>query len=299
MTMVRIAVVGPGAVGGVVADALHHDARLEVLLAARTSFRELVVDTPEGTRRSTPLVVTRREGLEPADWVLIATKAYDSLEAARWLEALRAPHTAIAVLQNGVEHVKRFAPFAPAGRILPVMVDCPAERTLPGRVRLRRRARLVVPEGELGAAFVALFERSAIDVSESADFATLIWQKLCLNATAALGAIVAQPAEIIARAGIVDAMRGIVRECVAVGRAEGAKLGEGVAEDVISRLRAAEPDSVSSLLADRLARRRMEIDARNGAVVRIGREHGIETPLNALCVALLELVEMRSPALSS
>jgi 2-dehydropantoate 2-reductase len=42
------------------------------------------------------------------------------------------------------------------------------------------------------------------------------------------------------------------------------------------------------MLADRRAHRPMEIDARNGVIVRYGREHGIPTPMNALMVALLE-----------
>lgn len=31
----------------------------------------------------------------------------------------------------------------------------------------------------------------------------------------------------------------------------------------------------------------MEIDARNGAVVRFGKKHGIPTPMNDMAVALL------------
>jgi 2-dehydropantoate 2-reductase len=47
-------------------------------------------------------------------------------------------------------------------------------------------------------------------------------------------------------------------------------------------------DSVNSILADRLAGRPMEIDARNGVVVRLGAKHGVPTPLNAFAAALLE-----------
>jgi len=35
----------------------------------------------------------------------------------------------------------------------------------------------------------------------------------------------------------------------------------------------------------------MEIDARNGVIVRLGGKHGIPTPLNALCVGLLEAAQ--------
>jgi len=45
------------------------------------------------------------------------------------------------------------------------------------------------------------------------------------------------------------------------------------------------------MLADRRAGRPMEIDARNGVIVRLGRKHGIAAPMNSLMVALLEAAQ--------
>ena len=42
-----------------------------------------------------------------------------------------------------------------------------------------------------------------------------------------------------------------------------------------------------SLHADRLAGNPMEIDARNGVIVRLGAKHGIATPMNRTLVTLL------------
>ena len=86
-------------------------------------------------------------------------------------------------------------------------------------------------------------------------------------------------------------MRGIAEECVAVARAEGARLSDNLVDVVLEKSRRAPPDSVNSLLADRLAGRPMEIDARNGAIVRRGAVHRVPTPLNAAMVALLRAVE--------
>ncbi|MDF2117959.1 ketopantoate reductase C-terminal domain-containing protein [Roseiarcaceae bacterium H3SJ34-1] len=47
-------------------------------------------------------------------------------------------------------------------------------------------------------------------------------------------------------------------------------------------------DAINSLHADLLAGCPVEIDARNGAVVRLGRKHGIATPVNGMIVALPE-----------
>jgi len=85
----------------------------------------------------------------------------------------------------------------------------------------------------------------------------------------------------------------IIRECAAVARAEGAHLEENVADLVLAAQRAAPVDSINSMLADRLAGRPVEIDARNGVIVRLGQKHGIATPSNGMAVALMEALIQR------
>jgi 2-dehydropantoate 2-reductase len=74
---------------------------------------------------------------------------------------------------------------------------------------------------------------------------------------------------------------------MAVGRAEGAVFEDGLPEKILASQRAAPPDSMNSIHADRAAGRPMELDARNGVIVRLGRKHGIATPYNDMAVALL------------
>jgi 2-dehydropantoate 2-reductase len=84
-----------------------------------------------------PTVLTRPEQGLTADWILVATKAYDSESAAKWFTDLLGEDTRVAILQNGVDHVERFSEYLPAERILPVVVDCPTERVEPERIRQR------------------------------------------------------------------------------------------------------------------------------------------------------------------
>ena len=163
--MSTVAVIGPGAIGGIAAAWLAEGGHA-VMLCARTPLADLVVETPDGPLRSAPLVLTDPSAATPVDWVLVATKAYDVAGAADWLARLAGPETRVAVLQNGVEHVARFAPFVPAERILPVMVDVPAEREAPGRIRQRGRGTMLVPAGQDGGAFADMFDGTGIDVAE-------------------------------------------------------------------------------------------------------------------------------------
>jgi 2-dehydropantoate 2-reductase len=289
--MANITVVGPGAIGGTVCAWLSQDPRHRITLAARSQLERLDVHTPQGDLSVQPRVLTDPALAKPADWVLIATKAYDVVGASHWLEHSCNSDTLVAVLQNGVEHVARFAPYLPAERIVPVMVDCPAERIRPGVIRQRGPARMVVPRGGPGAAFMDLFANTRIAVTDSPDFRTEVWKKLCYNSVGALSAILLKGSVIARHEGVVQIMYGIVHECIAVGRAEGARLADSVADNVISGYQAAPADSVNSMHADRIAGRLMEIDARNGVIVRLGRKHRIATPLNAMIVDLLQAAQ--------
>ena len=284
--MPTIAIIGPGAIGGILAAWLAQDPDNDVTVCARTPFDRLEVETPTGHISASPRVVTDPADAEPTDWVLAATKAYDAAAAARWFPAVCRDDTPVVVLQNGVEHVERFAPFLPVERIVPAVIDCPAERTAPGRMRQRGPSWIVVPDSAHGRALVPLFAKTNFDVS-TGDFTTRAWAKLCINAPGAISAILMKPTGVIQIDPIPELTRGFVRECIAVGRAEGATLDDAIVEAVVEGARKAPPDSLNSLIADRMAGRPMEIDARNGAIVRLGRKHGIPTPLNEMAVALL------------
>jgi 2-dehydropantoate 2-reductase len=289
--MTRIAIIGPGAIGGTVAAWLAQDPANEVILCARTPLDGLRVEAPEGAIEAQVPVLTDPAEATAAEWVLVCTKTYDVAGAAAWFGGLVAEGTRIAILQNGVEHVALFAPYAAREGLLPAVVNIPAERLGPGRVLQRLYGTIAVPSGEDGDAFAALFANARIKVSTSDDFVSAAWEKLTLNCTGAVNALVLKPNGVVHDEAVAALMKGLMAECIAVGRAEGATLADDLADRVIALCRSGLPDSVNSMHADRLAGRPMEIDARNGVIVRRGRKHGIETPLNALVVTLLEAAQ--------
>jgi len=164
---------------------------------------------------------------------------------------------------------------------MPVVVECPATRVAAGRIVQRAPAELVVPSSDAGREFARLFHGTAVRVTLVHDLRTAAWRELCLNiAGGAITALADRPLGVVRDPAIAEFARGLVAECVAVGRAEGALLEDGLVDEIVARLAASPMDAGTSMLADRRAGRRLEVDARNGAVARIGARHGIGTPLN-------------------
>ncbi len=284
--MTRIAVVGTGAVGASIAAWLIAAPGHDVTLCARTPFATLRVETPDGVLESTPRLLTDPANAAPVDWVLVVTKTYDAPGAQAWLDRLVGPDTNVAILQNGVEHRDRFPALDPS-QIVPVIVDIPAERRAPGDVVQRRTGSLTVPNDPAGAAFAALFAHSPIDTILTGDWLSAAWRKLAINCAGAVNALTLQPSSIARDDEAADLMRALIRECIAVGRAEGATLPDDLPDSIVDGYRNSPADSINSIHADRLAGRPTEADARNGVISRLGAKYGIDAPLNRMADVVL------------
>jgi 2-dehydropantoate 2-reductase len=287
--MTSVAIIGPGAIGGTLAAWLAQDKTLDVTVCARTPLEDLVVETPNGVITAKPSVLTNPADAPVVDWVLVCTKTYD-VEATRpWLDQLVGQGTRVAIVQNGVEHVRLFEHLVPAEQLVPVIINLPAARTAPGRMVQQRQGFIWAPSGGNGAALVALFDQTDIEAVVAEDFLSRAWIKLCGNSGAIVPALTLRATGPVWSAELEAIVRAIAEDCAAVGRAEGAVIDQQVVEETVSMARnMGEGTRSSSIHADRLAGNRMEVDARNGVIVRLGEKHGIPTPMNKLLVTLLE-----------
>jgi 2-dehydropantoate 2-reductase len=286
--MARVAVVGVGSIGATVAAAVQGAGGHELCLCARRAVDSVVVEQPDGSEVviDAPLLTDAATVDGPADWVLLAVKAHQTDGAAGWLSALCTPETTVAVLQNGIDHVERVAPLAGGADVLPVVNWCPVEPVAPGRVRQRDALRLAVPDGGAGEAFAELLGDGA-EVTVGGEFALEAWRKLCVNAVSGVMALAGRPAEIFVLDDVLAIARALAYECAAVARAEGVPLSDEDADELIAWLGALPRDAGSSILTDRRAGRALEWEARNGVIGRIGRRHGLPTPVADTVSALL------------
>ena len=286
----RILLIGPGAIGAAVAAAIASQGH-DVLIAARTPFERLIVETPDDRYEPDVTVLTRPEPLD-VDAVLLATKAHQSAGARGWLDTVNGNGWPLAVLQNGVDHVERISPLAPRAEIVAVVVNLPARRLGSGHIVVGGRAHLSIAPGPGGELIESLLAGSFIRAVVSTDFTTDMWRKLMLNAASGGVTTLVRTSNLVLHdPDARDLVLSVMAEVAAVGRAEGADLPVGIERTIVDGLLANASGHVASIVADRLAGLPTEWQVRNQIVVKRAEQHGIDVPLNRLITTLIRLGE--------
>jgi 2-dehydropantoate 2-reductase len=289
----RIIIYGLGAVGGVVAAALHH-AGQEVVAIARGAQLTTVRDTGlrlraalQDLRAQVPCVSHPAElSLRPDDAVLMTMKSQDSWAALQDLRGAGAEAQPVFCLQNGVANERMALRLFP--NVHGVTVMLPAQYLTPGQVATSVGPKfgmfdLGCATGGHDAADAALAQRL-----EQANFATFLhvdimaskFGKLRMNLgnvlQAALGRNIRAP----------QAMQALEAEFDAVTKAAG-QAWEDVAQDA-RRMQHIQPADVAGVTrvggssTQSLIRGTgtIETDYLNGEVAMMGAQHGVPTPCN-------------------
>jgi 2-dehydropantoate 2-reductase len=285
-----VGIIGLGSIGGVIAGLLCALDRHDIVACVRHPLERLTVEQSDGAIEVPIKALTDPTEAEPRDWVLLCTKAHDTLSSAPWLQRLCGPRTRVAVLQNGIGHAERLAPLVGAATIVPTIVYYNGERLAPDSVRFRRAGEyeFAVSEDPDGRAFAELLEGTSMRVLRSPDFNTLVWRKLLINAVAnPITALTLRRQAVFRREDVKTLCLAILDEAAAVGRADGARLGTDEAEKILATLLTYPADAGTSMYFDRLGGRPLEVEALTGAIVAAGERHRLPTPLNRMLLTLL------------
>ena len=112
----------------------------------------------------------------------------------------------------------------------------------------------------------------------------------------AINCITRQPASLVQSDGETIALyMDAMREVAAVAAAHGVALGEEVIANNMTLAQSFPPNNKTSMFQDLQAGRRLEIDYLSGAVVRLGREKGIETPIHRTAWVAIKPWHQRTP----
>jgi 2-dehydropantoate 2-reductase len=308
----RIAVVGAGGVGRLLTALLARRGRDEVLLVARGEALVaargpgLEVAGPEGSFTARPaLAVATPAEAGPCDAVLVAVKGWQVPALAPTLAPLLARGGVAVPLQNGVEAADRLAAGLPGAPVAGGVIWVYAWAEGPGRVcHLGAAPRVVVgerpgpssqpsraaaPSPRLAALAEAL-AAAGVGAEVAADVAATTWEKaLLIGPLGLVGAVTRAPAGAIRGTPETRALlAGLMAEVVAVGRARGVALADGLVERTLAFVDGVPAGATASMQRDLAAGRPSELDDQAGAIVRAARAAGVAAPLHeALLAALL------------
>jgi len=244
---------------------------------------------------------TEVASVHQADLVLFCVKSTDSESVAKHIAPYLLPHAVVVSLQNGVENSMLISQHI-KNAVIPAVVYVATEITAPGCVKHHGRGDLVIgtmsptrlshPQQTL-TAVSELFASAQLAVRISDNVMVELWSKLMVNCAfnAISGLSQLSYGKLAERETIRSTQADVVKEVIAVAKADGVVLSEPEALQTVAHIAVAMAGQKSSTAQDMARHKISEIDHLNGFIVRRGFAHGIATPVNQALYALVKLVE--------
>jgi 2-dehydropantoate 2-reductase len=283
----RVAVLGPGGVGGLLAVLLARQGHAVTCLARGETAAHI---DRHGLRLSSDRygeLTAAASGSEQlaagVDVCLVTTKATQLDEALERVPADVLGNAVLVPLLNGIEHMEVLRRRFPAARTVAGAIRVVASRPAPGAIRHEGQL-AAVQLGPGAEELAAALEHAGLDVTTRSDEAGLLWDKLCFLAPVALLTTQAMTPLGPVREQRGDDLAAVVREVAAVARADGA---DGDAEATLAFMRSVPAGMRSSMQRDAEGGNPTELEAIGGAVLRAAARHGVAVPVTERIVTEL------------
>jgi len=297
----RIAIVGSGGVGGYFGGRLAATGT-DVTFLARGAHLEamrthgLRIDSPKG---NVHLANVKAESdpaaVGPVDVVFFAVKLYDTESALSLLPPLVGPRTVVVGFQNGVETVGTLTRAVGASHTAGGVSYVSAVIAEPGVIRHTAMDHLIfgMPDGSPSPQLESLLEAcrpAGFQVTLSRDITVDVWTKFVrISVFSAMTAVTRSPIGVIVNdPELLEMLKAAARETLAVAHAKSVQVSGTIDEDVAVAYKALPPQAKASMLEDLERGRRIELPWLSGAVVRLGREVGVPTPIHAFISTLFK-----------
>ena len=294
----RLAVMGAGGVGGCI-GALLAKAGNDVTLITRGEHLKAIqangvtLIRPDGEFTIEVNATDDPAKVGPVDLVLFTVKTLHNRQIISNLRPLIGHETSVLTLQNGVESHEQLGTVLGSKIVLPGAFWGSSQIQSPGVIAEAVEARISFGEVDEAESLRALdirkmFRESGIETELSPDPMQVLWRKFVLLSAAAGITSAAQTRikELLqyddARKMLCDAME----EALAVGLAKGINLPEDLVQKSMEFMDGL-PDFQNTMHSDYENGRPTELDALSGAVIRIGKQVGVQTPVHSLLYSVL------------
>lgn len=304
----RVAVLGTGGVGGYFGARLDSVgvevvfiARGEHLNAIRTSGLRL--ESPLGDVLVHPAQASDSlADIAPVDVILLCVKTWQVQEAIEAMRPCMSSNTVVVPLQNGVETPSILADDLGADHVMGGLCGVFSFIAGPGHIR-HLGGPAFVKFGELNnertervKRLQEAFEQTDVTVEVPDDIHVALWEKcMIVVPSGGLGAVTGAPyGPVLTIPETRQLLKQGMEEVYQVARARGVLLSEDKVAQTLAFIDGALPSATASLQRDIAAGKRSELDSWVGAVVRLGAEVGVDTPVHSFMYASLLPTELRA-----
>jgi 2-dehydropantoate 2-reductase len=305
----KVAIVGAGGVGGYFGGRLAQAGEEVVFIARGEHLRAmqrkgLRVDSINGDFRVDPVLATDDPAtVGEVDYILVAVKSWQLNEAIETMRPMVGKKTSIVPLLNGVEAPDQLSRVFGAERVLGglcsviSMLSAPGDISHVGAHPMITFGELDLRRSERGERLRDAFSRTeGVQVKIPGDIHVAMWNKFLLIAPwGGIGALTRAP---IGVTRSLPKTRGLLEhameEVYLLARVRKVAMERESINQAMAILDNLPYEGTASMQRDIMAGRPSELDAQNGAVVRLGKEAGVETPVNGMIYSSLLPLEMRA-----
>jgi 2-dehydropantoate 2-reductase len=305
----NVAIVGAGGVGGYFGGRLAQAGEDVVFIARGEHLRAmqkngLRVDSINGDFRVDPVSATDDPStVGEVDYILVVVKSWQLPDAIETMRPMVGEKTTIVPLLNGVEAPDQLSGVFGAERVLGGLCSMISMVAGPGHIS-HVGAHPMITFGERNHRRSERVERlrnafsraEGVQVTIPGDIHVAMWDKFLLIAPwGGFGALTRAPIGVIrslpeTRTLLEQAME----EIYLLARARKVSTERESINRAMAFLDALPEESTASMQRDILGGRPSELDAQNGAVVRLGKEAAVATPVNGMIYSSLLPQEMQA-----
>lgn len=296
----RICIYGTGGVGGFFGGQMAYnlekqaDKSTEIYFIARGEHLRkiqeegLTLITPQKNMMAYPTASTDNFAeLKTPDLIFICVKGYDLDEAVDKISKNMNENTIIIPLLNGVDIYRRIREKISKGVILPACVYVGTHIEKPGIVtQSGGDGKIIFGNDPERSDFdinpvTELFNQLNINYEFQKDSLPSIWEKYIFISSFGLvsAAYNKTLGEIMENQELKDSVKSVMEEIVALAELEGVKLRKTIIEESLKKGNNFPHETTTSYHKDVINGEKNEGDLFGGAIIRLGKQYGVKTPV--------------------
>jgi len=214
------------------------------------------------------------------DWLIICLKEYHIRHAIPNITKLVNDNTKVVLFQNGINLSSAYKELSKESKLLETIIDCPIQKIKPNQFSQFKKPKITLPDIPLAKDFIKLFKNKDLEFKTTRSFIESQWVKLIeSSAMGSIQSYTRKPCIIFKEDKYLQEYVELVKEGIQVAKSNGVDINSDLTNQLLIKLKGYPENKGSSMLMDKLAGNQLELNAKIGAIIKIGERNGIDIPV--------------------